>query len=95
MGGVPKTISIKHIDIKSQLERHTINRAELAVIAVALKQENTKNHMSILSDSSFCINTFRNQTIDHAAYNQHLHKGLLQLTNQPLRDRDSKQLKHT
>ena len=60
---------------------------------VALKQENTENHMSILRDSSFCINTIRNNTIDPAAYNQHLHKDLLQLTNQLLIDRDSKPLK--
>jgi ribonuclease HI len=89
----PRTNSITHIDIKSQPERHTINRAELAAIAVALKQENTEDHMSILADSSFCINTIRHYTIDPAAYNQHLHTDLLQLTNQLLKDRDDKQLK--
>ncbi len=62
-------------------------------IAVALKQENTENHMRILMDSSFCINTICNYTIDPASYNQHLHKYLLQLTNQLLKDRDLKQLK--
>jgi ribonuclease HI len=62
----PRTNTITHIDIKSQPERHTINKAELAAIAVALKQENTENHMSILTDSSFCINTIRNYTIDPA-----------------------------
>ena len=52
--------------------------------------------MSILTDSSLCINTIRNYTIDLAAYNQHLHKDLLQLINQLLKDRDRKQLKtHT
>ena len=64
----PRTHIITHIDIKSQSERHTINRAELAAIAVALKQENTEDHMSILTDSSFSINTIRNYTIDPAAY---------------------------
>jgi hypothetical protein len=49
--------------------------------------------MSILTDIPFCINTIRNYTIDPAAYNQHLHKDLLQLTNQLLKERDSKQLK--
>ncbi len=88
-----RTNTITHIDIKSQPERYTINRAELAAIVVALKQENTEHHISILTDSSFCINTIRNYTIDLAAYNQHLHKDLLQLTNQLLKDRDHKQLK--
>jgi hypothetical protein len=60
---------------------------------VALKQENTEEHMSILSSSSVCINTIRIYTIDPAAYNHHLHKDLLQLTNQLLKDRESKQLK--
>jgi ribonuclease HI len=88
----PRTNTTTHVDIKSQPERHTI-RAELAAIIVALKQENTKHHISILTDSSFCINTIRNYTIDPAAYNQHLHKDLLQLTNQLLKDRYHKQLK--
>jgi ribonuclease HI len=83
----PRRNSITHIDIKSQPEQNTINRADLAAIAVALKQENTEDHMSILTDSSFYINTIRNYTIDPAAYNHHLHKDLLQLTNQLLKDR--------
>ena len=73
----PKTNSITHIDIKSQLERHIINRAELAAIAMALKQENTTDRMIILTDSSFCINAIRNYSIDPAAYNQHLQKDLI------------------
>jgi ribonuclease HI len=88
-----RTNSITHIDIKSQPKIHTINRAELAAIAVALKQGNTKEHMSILTYSSFCINTIRNYTIDPTTYNQHLHKDLLQLTSQLLKDRDHKQLR--
>ena len=65
----PKTNSITHIDIKSQQERHIINRAELATIAVVLKQENTEDYIRILTYSSFCINAIRNYTIDPAAYN--------------------------
>ena len=38
-------------------------------------------------DSSFSINTICNYTVDPAFYNQHLHKDLLQLTNQLLKDR--------
>ncbi len=89
----PRTNTITHIDIKSQPKRHTINRAELAAIAVALKQENTENHMIIRTDSSFCINTIHNYTIDPTSYNQHLKKYLLQLTNQQLKYRSHKQLK--
>jgi len=89
----PKTNTITHIDIKSQAERHAINRAELAAIVVALKQENTEDHVSILTDSSFCINRIRNYTIDPAAYKQHLHKDLLKLTYQLLRYREFKNLK--
>jgi ribonuclease HI len=77
----PRSNTITHIDIKSQPERHTINRAELAAIAVALEQENTEDYMNILTDNSFCINTIRNYTIDPAAFNHPLHKDLLQLTN--------------
>ena len=58
-----------------------------------LNKENTEDYMSILTESSFCINTIRNYTIDLVAYNQHLHKDLLQLTNHLLKDRDHKQLK--
>ncbi len=60
---------------------------------MALKQENTEHHISILTDSSFYMNTIRNYTIDAATYNHHLHKDLLQLTNQLLQDREHKQLK--
>ena len=34
----PNTLITTHIGIKSQPERHTINKAELAAIAVALGQ---------------------------------------------------------
>ena len=60
----PRTHTITYIDIKSQKERHTINKAELAAITTALKQENTKGILKILTDNSFCINTIRNYTID-------------------------------
>ena len=89
----PRTKSITHIDIKSQPERHTISRAELASIVVALKQENTEGNMNILIDTSFCMNAIRNYIVGPAAYNHHLHKDLLQHINQLLIDRDSKQLK--
>jgi ribonuclease HI len=82
-----------NIEIKSQKERHTINRAELAAITTALRTENIEEHLSILTDSSFCINTIRNYTIDPVSYNNHLHKDLLNLTDQLLRARETKHLK--
>jgi hypothetical protein len=43
-GGVtnPNTLTTTHIDIKSQPEQHTTNRAELAAIAVALRKKTQK-----------------------------------------------------
>ena len=89
----PRTQHVTHTDIKSQKERHGINRAELAAITMALRMKNTEVHLKILADSSLCINTIRNYTIDPASYKRHLHKDLLNLTDQPLRARDLKQLK--
>jgi len=89
----PRKEHTTHIEIKSQEERHTINRAELVAITTALRTENTEEHLSILTDSSFCINTVRNYTIDPASYNNNLHKDLLHLTDQLLRTREMKHLK--
>ena len=58
-----------------------------------LKQENTEGHLKILSDSSFCINTIRNYTIDPTSYKHDLHKDLLHLTDQLLRARDREHLR--
>jgi hypothetical protein len=41
----PRTQNVTHIDIKSQKERHTINRAELAAITSALGMENTSKYV--------------------------------------------------
>jgi hypothetical protein len=38
-------------DIKSQKERHTISRAELTALTLALRMENTEEHNKILADS--------------------------------------------
>ncbi len=82
----PQTPTITRIDIKSQQKRHTIDRAELAAITVALRQENTEIHLKILNDSSFCIDTIRNYIIDPASYKHYLHKDLLHLSDKLLRD---------
>ena len=62
-------------------------------ITTALRMENTKRHLKLLTDSSFCINTIRNYTIDQASYNNRLHKDLLNLTDQLLKARETKHLK--
>jgi hypothetical protein len=80
----PNTIITTYIDIKSQSERYTTNRSELAAIAIALRQENTEDLLSILTNSSFYIITIINYTTDPTSYNHHLHKDLLQLTDQLL-----------
>ena len=54
-----KTHTTTHIGIKSQPERHTINRAELAAINIALEANKLDQNLSILSDSAFSINTIR------------------------------------
>ncbi len=90
----PQTHTTTHIDIKSQPERHTINKEELANINVALRYETIEVHLKILTDNSlFCINTIRNYTIDPASYKHHLHKDLPHLIDQLLRDRDTKEHK--
>ncbi len=89
----PRTQVITHIDIKSRKERNIVNRVELAAIMVALRQKNIKNHLKILTDRSFCINTIRSYTIDIAFYKNHLNKDLLHLTDKLLRARYTKQLK--
>jgi ribonuclease HI len=89
----PRIEQATHIEIKSQNERRTINRAELAAITTALRTENIEGHLKFLTESSFCINTISNYTIDLASYNDHLHKDLLKLTDRLLRAREIKQLK--
>ena len=53
----------------------------------------TEGHLKTLINSSFCINTIRNYTINPASYNTHPHKDLLNLTDQLLTAREKKQLK--
>ena len=89
----PRTQNVTHVDIKSQKQRNTFNRAELAAIALALRRKITEGHLKILTDSSFCINTIRNYRKDSASYKNHLHKYLLNLTDKLVRARDIKQLK--
>jgi ribonuclease HI len=55
----PRTHTTTYIKIKSQPERHTINRAELVAITIALEASKHEHTLSILTDSAFNINTIR------------------------------------
>jgi len=59
---VPRTKTTTRIEIKSQPERQTINRAELAAITTALDLYNHAPILFILTDSAFNINNLRSYT---------------------------------
>jgi ribonuclease HI len=86
----PKHNTITHIEIKSQPERHTINRAELAAIATALDLHRHNPSLSILADSAFSINNLRNFSSQRHAFHHHQHKELFKLADNIGRERDLK-----
>jgi ribonuclease HI len=86
----PVTGITYHIEIKSQEERHTINRAELAAITLALDLHKEESTLQILTDSAFSINTLRNYAINPLRYTHHTHKDLLAHTNNIIQNRDTK-----
>jgi ribonuclease HI len=85
----PSLQTITHIEIKSQLERHTVNRAELAAITIALEANKLNPAISILTDSAFSINTIRRYAIDPLNFTHHPHKHLLQLADNIIHTRDN------
>jgi ribonuclease HI len=85
----PKTHITTHIEIKSQPERHTINRVELAAITLALDANKHENCLSILANSAFIINTIRRYAIDPLSCIHHPHKHLLQLADNIIHTRDN------
>ncbi len=85
----PRTHSTTHIEIKSQPERHTINRAELAAITIALEANKHDHTLSIVTDSAFSINTIRRYAIDPLSFIHHPHKHLLQLADNIIHVRDN------
>ena len=89
----PKSHTITHIEIKSQPERHTINRAELAAITIALETNKHENSLSILTDSTFSINTIPRYAIDPLSFTHHPYKHLLQLTYNIIHSRDDMEYK--
>ncbi len=78
----------KHIEIKSQPERHTINRTELAAVTIALEDNKLSYTPSILTASAFIIYTIRKYAIDPLSFTHHPHKHLLQLADNILYTRD-------
>jgi ribonuclease HI len=84
----PSTQTTTHIEIKSQPKKHTINGAELAAITLALETNKHDHTLSILTDSTFSINTIRKYAIDPLSFNHRPHKELLQLADNIIRTRD-------
>jgi ribonuclease HI len=84
----PNTQTTTHIEIKSQPERHTINRAELAAITLALEANKNNPTLLVLTDNAFNINTIRKYVIDPLSLNHHPHKELLQLADNIIRTKD-------
>ena len=82
------------IKVESEPERHTINRDELAAIAVSLKKKISQPDLRILTDSAFSIYTIRNFGTDPASYSNHLHVELLRYIDNIIRARDANGL-HT
>jgi ribonuclease HI len=76
------------MEIKSHHERHTINRAELEAITIALESKKHEPVLSILTDSAFIINTIRRYAIDPHSFTHHPHKHLLQLADNIIHTRD-------
>ena len=86
----PKHSTIINIEKKSQPERHTINKAELAAITTALDLHRHAPSLSILTDSAFSINNLRNFSSQPHAFHNHQHKDLLKLADNIIRERDLK-----
>ena len=90
----PSTNTTIRIRVQAQPARHTINRAELAAIAVTLNTYKDRPTLKILTDSAFCINSIRNYMSNPARYTDHLHQALLSYTDNILKYRHSRQF-HT
>jgi ribonuclease HI len=85
----PRNHTTTHIEIKSQPERHTINRAELAAITITLEANRHDHTLSILTDTAFSINIIRRYAIESLGFIHHPHKNLLQLADNIIHTRDN------
>ena len=83
----PGEFTVK-IAVRSDTERHTINRAELVAIMVALRKARDRPALRILTDSLFCIHCLRNYITRPSQYNDHLHRHLLEATAALVKARD-------
>jgi ribonuclease HI len=88
----PATHTTTHIDVRSQPERHTINRAELTTITLTIEIYQDSPQLHILTDSSFSINTIRNYIVDPLNYKHHPHRDLLMKANNHIQIRDQQGL---
>jgi len=84
----PKHNTIAHIELKSQPERHNINRAELAAITTALYLHKQDPSLSILTNGAFSINNLRNFSSQPHVFHNTQHKELLKLADTIIRERD-------
>ena len=78
-----------HIVIKSQPERHTINRAELVAITDALDTNKSNPTLSILTNNECNINTLCKYAIDPLSFIHHPHRDVLKLADNIIRIRDT------
>jgi ribonuclease HI len=76
----PRTQTTTHIGVKSEQERHTINKSELASITVVLELYSHSPQIQTFTDSAFGINKLRNYAIDPLNYTHHPHRELLHYT---------------
>ena len=76
------------IAVISDTERHTINRAELVAIIVALREAQDMPSIQILTDSLFCVHSLRNYIAGPSRYNDHLHRHLIEAATELIRARD-------
>ena len=83
----PGEFTVK-IAVRSDTERHTINRAELVAIMVALRKARDRPALRILTDSLFCIHCLRNYITRPSQYKDHLHRHLLEATAALIKARD-------
>ncbi len=77
-----------HIEIQFQPKRHTVNKAELAAITIALTTNKSSPSLSILTDCAFGIKTIRKYVIDPLSLTHHPHKDLLRHVDGIIRTRD-------
>ncbi len=87
----PMTHSIS-IEVKSQPERRTINRAELAAITNAIKPHRDNIKVEILINYVFSINQIHNYAVDPQAFTHHPHKELLKIMATLLGHREDRRL---